>query len=139
LLKTSGGKYIAPQVVEQCIKRSRFVNQVVLIGNGRKFASALIVPNWTELLAYAAHKGIDARAHEELCRDGRIIDLMQRQVETQCAELSRYERVKRIALLPRELSIEGGEMTPTLKIKRRVVDEKYRDVIERLYAGAETT
>jgi long-chain acyl-CoA synthetase len=133
LLKTSGGKYIAPQVVEQCIKRSRFVNQVVLIGNGRKFPAALIVPNWTELRAYAAHKGIDARTPEEFCRSERIRDLLERQVETQCAELSRYERVKRIALLPCELSIEGGEMTPTLKIKRRVVDEKYRDVIERIY------
>jgi long-chain acyl-CoA synthetase len=139
LLKTSGGKYIAPQVVEQCIKRSRFVSQVVLVGNGRKFPAALIVPNWTELRAYAAYKGIAASTPEEFCRDERIRDLFERQVETQCAELSRYERVKRVALLPCELSIEGGEMTPTLKIKRRVVDEKYRDVIEGLYAenGAE--
>jgi long-chain acyl-CoA synthetase len=134
LLKTSGGKYIAPQVVEQCIKRSRFVSQVVLIGNGRKFPAALIVPNWTELRAYAAYKGIDAQTPEEFCRDERIRDLFERQVETQCAELSRYERVKRVALLPCELSIEGGEMTPTLKIKRRVVDEKYRDVIDGIYA-----
>jgi long-chain acyl-CoA synthetase len=134
LLKTSGGKYIAPQVVEQCIKRSRFVSQVVLIGNGRKFPAALVVPNWTELRAYAAYKGIDARTPEEFCRNERIRDLFERQVETQCAELSRYERVKKIALLPCELTIEGGEMTPTLKIKRRVVDEKYRDVIEGIYA-----
>jgi len=133
LIKTSGGKYVAPQVVEQCIKRSRFVNQVVLVGNARKFPAALIVPNWTELRAYADYKGINARTPEEMCRDPRIHDLLQRQVETQCAELSRYERVKRIALLPCELTIEGGELTPTLKIKRRVVYEKYRDVIEGIY------
>ncbi|MCA1631508.1 MAG: long-chain fatty acid--CoA ligase [Acidobacteria bacterium] len=138
LFKTSGGKYLAPQVIEQCVKRSRFVNQVVLVGNGRKFPAALIVPNWTELRAYAEFKGIDARAPEELCRDERVLDLMRRQVDSQCAELSRYERVKRIALLPCELTVEGGEMTPTLKVKRRVVDQKYRDVIERLYAEAET-
>jgi long-chain acyl-CoA synthetase len=138
LFKTSGGKYLAPQPIEQCVKRSRFVNQVVLVGNGRKFPAALIVPNWTELRAYAKFKGIDANTPEELCRDERVLDLMRRQVETQCAELSRYERVKRIALLPCELTVEGGEMTPTLKVKRRVVDQKYRDVIERLYAEAET-
>jgi long-chain acyl-CoA synthetase len=138
LFKTSGGKYLAPQPIEQCVKRSRFVNQVVLVGNGRKFPAALIVPNWTELRAYAKHKGFDANTPEELCRDERVLDLMRRQVETQCAELSRYERVKRIALLPSELTVEGGEMTPTLKVKRRVVDQKYRDVIERLYAEAET-
>jgi long-chain acyl-CoA synthetase len=137
LFKTSGGKYLAPQVIEQCVKRSRFVNQVVLVGNGRKFPAALIVPNWTELRAYAKFKGFDATTPEELCRDERVLDLMQRQVETQCAELSRYERVKRIALLPCELTVEGGEMTPTLKVKRRVVDQKYRDVIDRLYVEAE--
>ncbi|HVG28178.1 MAG TPA: long-chain fatty acid--CoA ligase [Pyrinomonadaceae bacterium] len=137
LFKTSGGKYLAPQPIEQCVKRSRFVNQVVLVGNGRKFPAALIVPNWTELRAYAKFKGIDANAPEELCRDERILDLMRRQVEAQCSELSRYERVKRIALLPSELTVEGGEMTPTLKVKRRVVDQKYRDVIDRLYAEAE--
>jgi long-chain acyl-CoA synthetase len=134
LIKTSGGKYVAPQVVEQCIKRSRFVNQVVLVGNARKFPAALIVPNWTELRAYADYKGIAAHTPEEMCRDPRIHDLLQRQVEAQCAELSRYERVKRIALLPCELTIEGGELTPTLKIKRRIIGEKYHDVIEQLYA-----
>jgi long-chain acyl-CoA synthetase len=137
LFKTSGGKYLAPQAVERCVSRSRFVNQVVLVGNGRKFPAALIVPDWQELRAYAEYKGIDARSQEELCRDARILDLMQRQVDTQCAELSRFERIKRIALLPRELTIEGGELTPTLKVKRRIVDEKYRDVIERIYREAE--
>jgi long-chain acyl-CoA synthetase len=137
LFKTSGGKYLAPQAVERCVSRSRFVGQVVLVGNGRKFPAALIVPDWQELRAYAQYKGIDARSQEELCRDERVLDLMRRQVETQCAELSHFERIKRIALLPRELTIEGGELTPTLKVKRRVVDEKYRDVIERIYREAE--
>jgi long-chain acyl-CoA synthetase len=136
LFKTSGGKYIAPSVIEGRIKGSRFVNQVVLIGNGRKFPAALIVPDWEQLRAYTQHKGIrDAgTSPAELCRNERILDLMQRQIDGLCADLSNYERVKRIALLERELSIEGGELTPTLKVKRRVVDEKYRDVINRLYA-----
>ena len=137
LFKTSGGKYVAPQAVEACIKRSRFVNQVVLVGAGRKFPAALVVPNWEELKSYAAYKGIDARAPEELCENARVLDLLQRQVDAQCEQLSQFERPKRVALIQREFSIEGGELTPTLKVKRRVIDEKYSDVIERLYAAAE--
>ena len=135
LFKTSGGKYIAPSAIEARIKASRFVNQVVLIGNGRKFPAALIVPDWEQLRAYAKYKNItDAPTPAELCRHPRVLDLMQRQVDSLCADLSKYERVKRLALLEHELTIEGGEMTPTLKVKRRVVDEKYRAVIDRLYA-----
>ncbi|HZH92410.1 MAG TPA: long-chain fatty acid--CoA ligase [Pyrinomonadaceae bacterium] len=136
LFKTSGGKYIAPSAIEARIKGSRFVNQVVLIGDGRKYPAALIVPDWEQLRAYTQHKGIrDAgTTPAELSRNPRILDLMQRQVDALCADLSKYERVKRVALLEGELTIEGGELTPTLKVKRRVVDEKYRDVIDRLYA-----
>jgi long-chain acyl-CoA synthetase len=137
LFKTSGGKYVAPQPIEQRIKQSRFVNQVVLIGNGRKFPSALIVPDWEALRAYAQHKGLDINTASELCRHPRILDLMQRQVDAVTADLSKYERVKRVALIEKELTVEGGELTPTLKVKRRIVDEKYRDVINRLYEEAE--
>ena len=134
LFKTSGGKYIAPQPIEQRIKASRFVNQVVLIGNGRKFPAALIVPNWEQLRSYAQLKGLDTKTPADFCRHPRIIDLIQRQVDALTADLSKFERVKKIALIEHELSIEGGEMTPTLKVKRRVVDEKYRDVIDEMYA-----
>jgi long-chain acyl-CoA synthetase len=138
LLKTSGGKYIAPQPLEQLIKQSRFVGQVVLIGDGRKFPAALIVPDWEMLRSYAQHKGLDCQTPADFCRHPRVIDLLQRQVDSLTADLSRFERVKRVALLERELTIEGGELTPTLKIKRRVIDEKYKDIIDRLYAEAET-
>jgi long-chain acyl-CoA synthetase len=137
LFKTSGGKYIAPQPIEQRIKQSRFVNQVVLIGNGRKFAAALIVPDWEALRSYAQHKGLDAATPADLCRHPRVVDLMQRQVDAVTADLSNYERVKRVALLEHELTVAGGEMTPTLKVKRRVVDEKYKDVIDQLYEQAD--
>lgn len=137
LFKTSGGKYIAPQPIEQLIKGSRFVNQVVLIGNGRKFPAALIVPDWKQIESYAQLKGIKAAARAELCREPRIIDLFERQIAALTTSLARYERVKKIALLENEFTIETGEMTPTLKIKRRVIDEKYRDVIDRLYEEAE--
>ncbi|HEY0081023.1 MAG TPA: long-chain fatty acid--CoA ligase [Pyrinomonadaceae bacterium] len=134
LFKTSGGKYLAPQPIEQRLKQSRFVNQVVLIGNGRKFASALIVPNWEQLRSYAQLKGLDCKTPADFCRDPRILDLFQRQVDSLTADLSKYERVKKVALLENELTIEGGELTPTLKIKRRVIDDKYRNVIDSLYA-----
>ena len=136
LFKTSGGKYIAPQPIEQMIKGSRFVNQVVLIGNGRNFPAALIVPDWEQIRAYAELKGIEAGTPAQFCNNPRIIDLFERQVAQLTPDLAQYERVKRIALLENELTIDGDELTPTLKVKRRVVDEKYRDVIDRLYQEA---
>ncbi len=139
LFKTSGGKYIAPQVIEQLIKGSRFVNQVVLVGNGRKFPAALIVPDWEMLKSYTELKGIKVTSRSELCSHPRIIDLFERQIAGLTPDLAQYERVKKIALLENELTIEGAELTPTMKVKRRVVDEKYRDVIDRIYAEAETS
>ena len=134
LFKTSGGKYIAPQPIEQLIKGSSFVNQVVLIGNGRKFPAALIVPNWERVESYAQLKGIKAKNHSELCKHPRVIDLFERQIAGLTTDLAQYERVKKVGLLENELTIEGGELTPTLKVKRRVVDEKYHDQIDSLYA-----
>ena len=136
LFKTSGGKYVAPQPIEQMIKGSRFVNQVVLIGNGRKFPAALVVPDWERVESYAQLKGIKAGGHAELCKHPRIIDLFERQIAGLTTELAQYERVKKVALLENEFTIEGGELTPTLKVKRRVIDEKYRDAIDALYAEA---
>ena len=133
LFKTSGGKYIAPQPLEQLIKGSRFVNQVVLIGNGRRFPAALIVPNWEQIESYAKLKGLKETSHAEFCVNPRIIDLFERQIAELTPDLAQYERVKKVALLEHEFTIDGGELTPTLKVKRRVIDEKYRDVIDELY------
>ncbi len=136
LLKTSGGKYIAPQPIEQLIKSSRFVNQVVVIGNDRKFASVLIVPDWEQLESYAKLKNLNLRTRSEFCSDPRIIDLFERQIAARTQNLAGFEKIKRVALLDEELTVEGGELTPTLKVKRRIVDQKYRDVIDRIYAEA---
>ena len=138
LFKTSGGKYIAPQPIEQMIKGSRFVNQVVLIGNGRKFPAALIVPDWESIESYAKLKGIKGN-RTELCKNLRVIDLFERQIAGLTPDLANFERVKKIALIPDELTIAGGELTPTMKVKRRVIDEKYREVIDALYKGAENS
>jgi len=133
LFKTSGGKYIAPSPIEQLIKGSRFVNQVVLVGNERKFPAALIVPNFEMLASYAELKGLDLKTPADFCSHSRIIDLLERQVASVTENLSQHEKVKKIALLEGELTVEGGELTPTLKVKRRVVDEKYRSIIDALY------
>lgn len=137
LFKTSGGKYVAPSPIEQMIRSSRFVNQVVLIGNERKFASALIVPNFEMLDSYAKHKGVKQMSPAEYCGDAKIIDLFERQVASVTKGLAKFETVKKIALLDKELSVEGGELTPTMKMKRRVIDTKYKDVIDKIYADAE--
>ena len=137
LFKTSGGKYIAPSPIEQMIRSSRFVSQVVLVGNERKFAAALVVPNFEMLESYVKLKGLDAETPHDMCRHSRIVNLIERQVEAATQSLARFEKVKKIALFEKELTVEGGELTPTLKIKRRIVDQKYKDVIDGIYAEAE--
>ncbi len=139
LFKTSGGKYIAPQPIEGRIKQSRFVSQVVLVGDKRKFPAALIVPDWEQVRSYAKLKNIEYKSLADLCERPRILDLFQRQVDSLTEDLAQYERVKKVALLERELTTEGGELTPTMKVKRRIVDEKYKHVIDRLYADTPHT
>jgi long-chain acyl-CoA synthetase len=137
LIKTSGGKYVAPQPIENTIKRSQYVNQVVVIGDGRKFPAALIVPHMDALRAYARRQGIVAE-ESELVRRPEIVNLIEKEVESLTTDLSQYEKIKAVLLLPSELTVEGGELTPTLKVKRRVVVEKNKEQIERLYASKES-
>ena len=137
LFKTSGGKYIAPSPIEQMIKSSRFVSQVVLVGNDRKFPAALIVPSFEELEHFAKSESLNLTTPEEFCEHPTVLDLFEKEIEKACETLSRYERVKKIALLEEELTVEGGELTPTLKVKRRIVNEKYSHVIEKIYTDAE--
>ncbi len=137
LFKLSNGKYIAPQQLESLIKQASFVSQAIVVGAGRKQPAALIVPEFESLKAFLAEKGIDAkRSREELCQDPKVIKLVQREAAELTAERADYERVKKVALLPREFSIDRGEMTPTLKIKRGVIDENYRELLDELYGGA---
>jgi len=137
LFKTSGGKYIAPSPIEQMIQGSNYVNQVVLVGNARKFASALIVPDFNQLESFAKENGINVNSRGELCRNKEIIALFEKEVARTCIGLARFETVKKIILLENDLTVESGELTPTLKIKRRVVDEKYQSQIDKIYLDAE--
>jgi long-chain acyl-CoA synthetase len=133
LIKTSGGKYVAPQRVESFIKSSRFVSQVFVVGNARKFPSALIIPNMELVRSYAELKGISYKTAEDLLANPRIVNLFQRQVDKYTAELAQYEKVKKVALLANELTIESGALTPTLKARRSVIESRFADVIDRLY------
>ena len=135
LFKTSGGKYIAPSPIEQMIKGSRFVAQVVLVGNSRKFASALIVPDFEQLRNLAESKGWPIHSKDEMVQTEEVVKHFEKEVDENCEGLARFETVKKIALLKEELTVEGGELTPTLKIKRRIIDEKYQEVIDGIYEG----
>jgi long-chain acyl-CoA synthetase len=137
LIKTSGGKYIAPQPIENAIKRSRYVNQAVVIGDQRKFPSALIAPQEDALRAYAEQQGIACADESELIKHPKIVSLIENEVDKYTNDLSQYEKIKAVLLLDRELTVESGELTPTLKIKRRVVVERNKERIDQLYAEKE--
>lgn len=137
LFKTSGGKYIAPAPIEQLLKSSAYINQVVLIGNERKFPAVLIVPNFEQLQSYVKQKNISANSKTEICKNAQIVELLQKEVNSLTPDLAQYEKIKAVALIETELTIEGGELTPTLKVKRRVVDEKYKQLIDKMYAEIE--
>ena len=133
LFKTSNGKYIAPQLIESKILVDKYVEQVAVIADQRKFVSALIVPVFDLLDQYAADMGIKAQDHEQLCRDPRIIKMMEERMETLQQGLASYERIKRFTLLPKPFSMENGELTNTLKIRRNVLTKNYAAEIEEMY------
>ncbi len=138
LFKLSNGKYIAPQQLESLINQSEYVSQSVVVGSGRKQTAALIVPDFEALKSTVETRGLDAkRSREELCQDPEVVKIVQKDVLEATRERTDYERVKKVALLPHEFSIDKGEMTPTLKIKRAVIDEKYSELIDALCGGGD--
>ncbi len=133
LFKLSNGKYVAPLQVESLLKQSPLVSQAIVVGSGRKQVGALIVPDWETLKQTLKDEGIKAEgSREELCENPYVVKRVQKDAIDFSRELSDYERVKRVYLLPREFSIDKGEMTPTLKIKRGVIDEKYEEAIDEI-------
>ncbi|HEX6716507.1 MAG TPA: long-chain fatty acid--CoA ligase [Pyrinomonadaceae bacterium] len=135
LFKLSNGKYVAPQLIESLLKQSEFVSQVVVVGAGRKQPVALIVPEWESLKQALAEAGEEGPADRvELSKYPAAVKIVQQDIAKLTSELADYERIRRVALLPNEFSIDGGELTPTLKVKRKVIDERYGDLIEELYS-----
>jgi long-chain acyl-CoA synthetase len=134
LFKTSNGKYIAPQMIESKLVVDRYIDQIVIIADQRKFVSALIIPNYPLLEEYAKKRGIEYGSMEELCKNVRINDMVMTRIETLQQEFAHYEQIKKICLLPQPFSMERGELTNTLKVKRRVLAENYKKEIDAMYA-----
>jgi len=133
LIVTAGGKNIAPQPIENMLKRSPYIANAVVIGGRRKFISALVVPELAELEKYARGAGIAYAAPKDLLQNPAIQDFLLTEVDRSTPNLAPYEKVKRIALLDREFEIEREELTPTLKVKRTKVEEKYKGLIDSMY------
>ena len=135
LFKTSNGKYIAPQVLETLLGQDKFIEQVTIIGDGRKYVSALIVPDFEELKAYADKKHIEHRSIEDLVNNPEIHKMMESRINDYQKDLASYEQIKRFVLLPKAFTMESGELTNTLKIKRAVINKRYRPLIDAMYAA----
>jgi len=136
IIVTSGGKNVASAPIENRLKQSRYIDDACVIGNGRKFISALIIPSIDNIKKWAANNDIQTEDIAKLINDPKVIALIQSEIDTLQTELARFEQVKKFALLPEPLTIENDELTPSLKIKKSVVEEKYKDIIEKLYAEA---
>ena len=133
LFKTSNGKYIAPQMIESKLLVDKFVEQIAIIADERKFVSALIVPEFHMLEEYAKDNNISYNSREELCKNERINQMIRERIDTLQQQLATYEQIKRFTLLPRAFSMEAGELTNTLKIRRPILLKNYAKEIEKMY------
>ena len=133
LFKTSNGKYIAPQMIESKLLVDKYIDQICIIADQRKFVSALIVPVYSLLEEYARAQNIPFENRDQLCADPKILTMMKERIDTLQQQLAHYEQVKRFTLLPHHLSMEKGELTNTLKVRRRVLYENYKEQIDAMY------
>jgi long-chain acyl-CoA synthetase len=137
IFKTSGGKYIIPQMMENKFKESRFIEQIIVVGEGQKFPAALIVPSYAFVREWAKRKQTDLSglSNAEIAKRPDVIERMQEEV-TKFNELyGSWEKIKKFALLETELSVETGELTPTLKLKRKIILDKYKHLVDEFYVG----
>lgn len=133
LFKTSNGKYIAPQMVESRLMVDKYIDQIAIIADERKFVSALIVPEYRLLEAYAQSRGKINLSTEELCADADVNAMLKERIDTLQQQFAYYEQVKRFTILPAPFTMESGELTNTLKLRRRVVNERYKAIIDKMY------
>ncbi len=137
LLKTAAGKFVAPQPIENSLKTSPYILNAAVIGDKRRFISALIVPNFASVAAAARAAGIELKSDEEIAASPWTHTLIEKEIARLTPNLAQYETIKRFALLPEDFTFDNGSLTYTMKLKRRVIGERYRELIERLYDGAE--
>lgn len=134
IFKLSSGKYIAPQAIENKFKESFFIEQLMVIGEHQKFASAIIHPNLPYMKEWAEHHGMTFSSNEEMIRDKRVVDQIQKEVNKLNAQLGQVERIKRFRLVADEWTPQSGLMSPTMKLKRRVIEDKYKDLIQEIFS-----
>ncbi|MDG1023042.1 MAG: long-chain fatty acid--CoA ligase [Flavobacteriaceae bacterium] len=134
MFKTSGGKYIAPQVIENQMKQSLFIEQIMVVGENRKMPTALIQPNIEFVTQWLEAKGIHVNSIDEACKESILKVAIQEDIDSHNTNFGSWEQIKKFELIPEEWSIDEGHLTPTMKLKRKVVKEKYNDVIEKMYA-----
>jgi long-chain acyl-CoA synthetase len=134
MFKTSGGKYIAPQVIENQMKQSLFIEQIMVVGAGRKMPTALIQPNVDFVLNWLRDAGINSSSLEEAVKEPLLIEAVQKEIDMHNQNFGSWEQLKKFTLTPSEWTIEEGHLTPTMKLKRKVIAEKYADLIESMYA-----
>ncbi|PZW39520.1 long-chain acyl-CoA synthetase [Mesonia algae] len=134
MFKTSGGKYVAPQMIENTMKQSRFIEQIMVIGEGQKMPAALIQPNFEFIEDWASRKNIDiGSSTEELCNSNEVINRIQREVDFYNERFGKWERVKKFELTPDVWSVDDNHLTPTMKMKRKIIKEKYLDLYNKIY------
>jgi len=133
LFKTSGGKYVAPQVIENRVKESPFVEQIMVVGANEKFVGALIVPSFPNLKEWMKHKGLPFTTNEDVINHPQVLELYRELIDSFNKFFNHVEQVKKFELLPYEWSIDSGELTPKMSLKRKVVMEKYKDAVQRIY------
>ncbi|MGD0820959.1 MAG: long-chain fatty acid--CoA ligase [Desulfomonilia bacterium] len=133
IIVTSGGKNISPQNIENSLKASRYIEQIAVLGDNRKYLSALVVPAFTDLEGWAKATGLEFTSRKELLENAKVKDLYAREIEESMKDYARVEQIRKFALLEKEWSQETDELTPTLKLKRRVINQKYNSIIESLY------
>jgi long-chain acyl-CoA synthetase len=138
LIKTSGGKFIAPQPIEAKLKLSPLVAHPIVIGNGRKFASAIVSPNFPALEQWAREQGIAFQSREELVSNPKVIEEFHRILADVNQDLAHFETIKKIVLVPDDFTVSAGEVTPTLKLRRKAIEQKYKEQIDALYSNLAT-
>ena len=134
MIKTSGGKFIAPQPIENKLKANTLVAQAAMVGDKHKFVSVLLSPNFEALEKWAKGHGTAAADHKALVADKKVVAEYQRIVDEVNKQLAQYETMKRIHVVPDEWTVESGELTPSMKLKRRIVEKKYEQEISGFYA-----
>lgn len=133
IFKTSGGKYVAPQLLENKLKESILIEQAIVVGEGQKFPSALLVPEFNALKEWCTKHEIEYSSNEQIIKNPKVLEKFDADVKHLMNNVAKYEQVKKVVLIPKLFSIEGGELTPTLKLKRKVIHSKYSQQIESMY------